>query len=221
VAQSSVVAKEASATAKTHVTKTISTIETLSTELEGAKTAIQTVDSKSQEIGAILEVIRGIADQTNLLALNAAIEAARAGDQGRGFSVVADEVRQLAQKTQLSTSDIENMINLLQDDVKQVVHVINRSNDIAQQTVKETQETELSINHSFNEAEIISDNAAQIATAAMQQSAASEEINQALVNINEAAKQNSMGMGEISESSTHISSQSRQLKALSDEFIMA
>ena len=221
VAKSSVVAKEASAEAKSHVTKTIHTIASLSTELEGAKTAIQTVDSKSQEIGAILEVIRGIADQTNLLALNAAIEAARAGDQGRGFSVVADEVRQLAQKTQLSTSDIENMINLLQEDVKQVVNVINRSNDIAEMTVKETQETEVSINHSYREAELISDNANQIATAAMQQSAASEEINQALVTINEAAKQNSMGMGEISESSSHISSQSKQLKALSDEFEVA
>jgi methyl-accepting chemotaxis protein len=221
VAQSSVIARDASEEAKSHVTKTISTIVTLSTELEEAKTAIQTVDSKSQEIGAILEVIRGIADQTNLLALNAAIEAARAGDQGRGFSVVADEVRQLAQKTQLSTSDIENMINLLQEDVKQVVNVINRSNDIAELTVKETKETEVSIIHSFNEAVSISDNATQIATAAIQQSAASEEINQALVTINEAAKQNSMGMGEISESSTHISTQSKQLKALSDEFVTA
>lgn len=221
VAQSSVIARDASEEAKSHVTKTISTIVTLSTELEEAKAAIQTVDSKSQEIGAILEVIRGIADQTNLLALNAAIEAARAGDQGRGFSVVADEVRQLAQKTQLSTSDIENMINLLQVDVKQVVNVINRSNEIAELTVKETKETEVSILHSFNEAVSISDSATQIATAAIQQSAASEEINQALVTINEAAKQNSMGMGEISDSSTHISTQSKQLKALSDEFIMA
>ena len=221
VAKSSVVAKDASAEANAHVANTIATITTLSTELEEAKIAIQTVDSKSQEIGAILEVIRGIADQTNLLALNAAIEAARAGDQGRGFSVVADEVRQLAQKTQHSTSDIENMINLLQEDVSQVVSVINRSNEIAGQTVKETQETKASIDHSYVEAQTISDNATQIATAAMQQSAASEEINQALITINEAAKQNAMGMGEISESSSHISSQSKQLKALSDEFEMA
>ncbi|KJZ11516.1 chemotaxis protein [Marinomonas sp. S3726] len=221
VAESSLSAKNASAQAKNQVTKTIDTIASLSSELGNAKASIQTVDSKSQEIGAILEVIRGIADQTNLLALNAAIEAARAGDQGRGFSVVADEVRQLAQKTQLSTSDIENMINLLQEDVKQVVNVINRSNDIAERSVAETQETEASINLSFKEAEVISLDASQIATAAMQQSAASEEINQALVTINEAAKQNSMGMGEISESSSHISSQSKKLKALSDEFEIA
>ena len=220
VADSSLTAKNSAADAKNHVQQTISSMTKLSTELEGAKDAIQTVDSKSQKIGAILEVIRGVADQTNLLALNAAIEAARAGEQGRGFSVVADEVRQLAQKTQLSTTDIEDMIQLLQDDVKNVVNVIQRSNDIAIKTVAATQTTHDAIGSSYSEVELISDNAVQIATASMQQSATTEEINQALAQINESAKQNSQGMGEISASSSHISQQSKALKSLSDQFKM-
>jgi len=219
VADSSLTAKGSSAKARTHVKETIGSITRLSSELESATGAIQTVDSKSEKIGAILEVIRGIADQTNLLALNAAIEAARAGEQGRGFSVVADEVRQLAHKTQLSTTDIEDMIKHLQSDVKDVVAVINRSNDIVIKAVEATKITECAINRSFSEVELISDNAAKIATAALQQSSTTDEINQSLISINVSAKQNAQGMGEISASSGHINQQSKELKALSGEFI--
>ncbi|MCJ8297883.1 MAG: methyl-accepting chemotaxis protein, partial [Pseudomonadales bacterium] len=127
--------QETSSEAKQEVYKTISTINGLSKEINNATQAIHTVNTKSQEIGSILEVIRGIADQTNLLALNAAIEAARAGDQGRGFAVVADEVRQLAHKTKQSTSNIETMICVLQEGVTNAVEVMNKSNQLATETV--------------------------------------------------------------------------------------
>ncbi|MDP2561106.1 methyl-accepting chemotaxis protein [Psychrobium sp. 1_MG-2023] len=218
VAGSTLGIKDSSGKAKAQVDQTIRTISVLSQEISSATSAIDTVEQKSQEIGTILEVIRGIADQTNLLALNAAIEAARAGEQGRGFAVVADEVRQLAHKTQLSTSDIENMISVLQAVVKDVVTVMTKSNQLAEDTVENAKETANSITASYNEIESISANAEQIATAASQQSLASEEINQALVIINDAAKQNALGVTEISASSEHLNQLGYKLKQVAGEF---
>jgi len=210
--------QNASQQAKSYVHKTISSVETLAGEISNATQNIQIVNDKSQEIGKILEVIRGIADQTNLLALNAAIEAARAGEQGRGFAVVADEVRELAHKTQLSTTDIEQMISQLQTGVSDVVNVMQRNNITATDTIKDAKQTQCSIESTHVSIETISNNAQHIATAAQQQSHAAEEINQSLININDVAKQNAMGVTEISDSSIHLSSLGNDLKTLTQQF---
>jgi len=218
VAQATNDIQSASQQAKAYVHKTITSVETLANEISTASNNIQIVNDKSQEIGKILEVIRGIADQTNLLALNAAIEAARAGEQGRGFAVVADEVRELAHKTQLSTTDIEQMISQLQIGVSDVVSVMQRNNITATETIKDAQETQCSIESTHISIETISNNAQHIATAAQQQSQAAEEINQSLININDVAKQNAIGVTEISDSSIHLSSLGNDLKALTQQF---
>ncbi len=209
---------KASLVAKSHVQQTIDSVNTLAQEISSANKSIETVNNKSQQIGTILEVIRSIADQTNLLALNAAIEAARAGDQGRGFAVVADEVRQLAHKTQLSTTDIEEMISHLQTGVSDVVHVMERNSRTAKETIVHAQETADSIALTYQSIEKISANAQHIATAAQQQSQASEEISQSLVSINDVAKQNAIGVTEISSSSIHLSNLGHDLKSLTSQF---
>ncbi|EPJ56075.1 MAG: hypothetical protein OFPI_01110 [Osedax symbiont Rs2] len=213
--------QHASSEAKQDVEKTIETINVLSREINNASQAIQTVDNKSQEIGSILEVIRGIADQTNLLALNAAIEAARAGDQGRGFAVVADEVRQLAHKTKLSTSNIETMIKVLQEGVSDAVQVMNKSNLLATETVTCAEQAAAAIHKSHSEIGEITNNVTHIATAAEQQSMASEEINQAIEQISNAAMLNASGITELSSSSEHLNQLSSNLKGVTDKFIIA
>ena len=213
--------QETSSEAKQEVYKTISTINGLSKEINNATQAIHTVNTKSQEIGSILEVIRGIADQTNLLALNAAIEAARAGDQGRGFAVVADEVRQLAHKTKQSTSNIETMICVLQEGVTNAVEVMNKSNQLATETVASAEQAAAAINKSHSEIDAITASITQIAAAAGQQSIASEEINQAIEQISNAAIQNACGITELSSSSEHLNKLSCSLKGVTDKFIVA
>jgi len=203
------------------VTDTIDVIESLSSEINTAAEVITQVETNSQAIGSILEVIRGIADQTNLLALNAAIEAARAGDQGRGFAVVADEVRQLAQKTQSSTLDIRDMIELLQKGTQEAVLVMQQSTDKARDTISSARDTAGSIGISYKEIQQISENVTHIATAADQQSAASEEINQALVAINVAAQQNAIGINEITSTSVHLNSLAVDLQKITGKFTLA
>ncbi|OUS25511.1 methyl-accepting chemotaxis protein ['Osedax' symbiont bacterium Rs2_46_30_T18] len=209
-----------SQSAHSQVTGTIEVIEELSSEINSAAEVIGQVEANSQSIGSILEVIRGIADQTNLLALNAAIEAARAGDQGRGFAVVADEVRQLAQKTQSSTLDIKEMIELLQQGTQQAVSVMQLSTDKASDTVTSARGTASSIHDSYQEIQLISENAMQIAAAADQQSAAAEEINQALVAINEAALQNAIGINEITSTSEHLNLLAVDLQQITGKFTL-
>ena len=210
-----------SQTAHSQVTGTISVIEELSSEINSASSVIEQVKENSQSIGSILEVIRGIADQTNLLALNAAIEAARAGDQGRGFAVVADEVRQLAQKTQSSTLDIRDMIELLQQGAQQAVKVMQQSTDKARDTVASAKDTARSISESYREIQLISENVMQIAAAADQQSIAAEEVNQALVAINQAAQQNAIGIDEITTTSVHLNSLAVDLQQITGKFTLS
>ncbi|EPJ48386.1 MAG: hypothetical protein OFPI_29740 [Osedax symbiont Rs2] len=218
VADSTQQVEAISQSAHTQVNGTIEVIEALSTEINTAAQVVAQVQQNSQSIGSILEVIRGIADQTNLLALNAAIEAARAGDQGRGFAVVADEVRQLAQKTQSSTLDIQDMIELLQQGTQQAVSVMQLSTDKASDTVISARGTANSIHDSYQEIQLICENAMQIAAAADQQSAAAEEINQALVAINEAAQQNAIGINEITSTSEHLNLLAVDLQQITGKF---
>lgn len=212
------IAEITSSQANESVKDTITVIHSLSQELSAATKVIQDVESKSLGISSVLEVIQGIAEQTNLLALNAAIEAARAGEQGRGFAVVADEVRQLAQKTQQSTSHIETMIIELQQNTQNAVNVIERSGNYAEQTINAATESENAISKTLEEIKHIASNATQIATAASQQSIAAEEINQSIIAINDAALENATGAEQIATASNQLNELAKNLKGVSSQF---
>ncbi|WP_273428424.1 methyl-accepting chemotaxis protein [Marinobacter sp.] len=165
----------------------VSGVNAVSTDMGQASTAIGHVASRSEDINRILDVIRGIAEQTNLLALNAAIEAARAGEQGRGFAVVADEVRTLAQRTRQSTDEVSEMIDGLKVDVNGAVSVIENGVERASSAVDGTQEAAHSLATVVERIGTIVEHVTQVATAAEEQSSVSEEINRNLTHIGDAA----------------------------------
>lgn len=162
--------------AKQVITQTVESISSLSSELDGASKVINTLEQDVGNIASILDVIRGIADQTNLLALNAAIEAARAGEQGRGFAVVADEVRSLASKTQDSTGEIQTMIEKLQSGAMQAVQVMESSQESGERTVEQASEAGHSLDAIVQSISTINDLNMQIATAAKEQSQVSQDV---------------------------------------------
>ncbi|WP_233053907.1 methyl-accepting chemotaxis protein [Motilimonas cestriensis] len=175
-AHSSQDANDEATSAKRIISATVVSIQALSNELAQASQVINTLEHDVGDIASILDVIRGIADQTNLLALNAAIEAARAGEQGRGFAVVADEVRSLASKTQASTGEIHNMIEKLQNGAKQAVSVMTSSQESGQQTASQAGEAGASLDAIVNAIAMINDLNIQIATAAKEQNHVSEDV---------------------------------------------
>lgn len=162
-------------------------VDALAGDMDQASSAIGHVAQRSEEINRILEVIRGIAEQTNLLALNAAIEAARAGEQGRGFAVVADEVRTLASRTRESTDEISGMIERLKGDVDGAVTVIGTGVERATSAVEGTREASHSLATVVERIATIVEHVTQVATAAEEQSSVSEEINRNLTHIGDAA----------------------------------
>lgn len=162
-------------------------IERLNEEVEGASHAIEELQKNSESIGDILSTISAIAEQTNLLALNAAIEAARAGEQGRGFAVVADEVRTLASRTQESTESIRENITQFQRGTAEVVATVGRSRERAQSGIAKVSESSKILDSIYDNISTISDMNTQVATAAKEQGYASEEINRNVVRINELA----------------------------------
>ncbi len=186
-----------------------STINRLATEVERSAEVINRLEHESDAIGSVLDVIRGIAEQTNLLALNAAIEAARAGEQGRGFAVVADEVRTLASRTQQSTQEIQEMIEKLQSGSREAVQVMESSRATTQVTVDKASEAAESLNKIVEAVNIISDMNRQIATAAEEQSVVAREIDKNIVQIS--------GLTESSaEQTSHVSDASARLHQLSN-----
>ena len=189
----------------------ILSIKHLSDELDLASKAIQTVGDSSNTIATVLEVIRGIADQTNLLALNAAIEAARAGEQGRGFSVVADEVRMLAQRTQTATQEIQNMISDLQTNATTAVDFMNRSQQKVVHCVDNTSEAVASLDKIRESIDAITCMNTQIATASEQQSHTVENINQNILDIRNKVELTSKGSEKIAGNSESLAKLSSQL----------
>jgi methyl-accepting chemotaxis protein len=159
------------------VSSTIDQMQSLSSNIDEVSQVIASLASESDNIGSVLDVIRGIAEQTNLLALNAAIEAARAGEQGRGFAVVADEVRTLANRTEQSTNEIQQMIQILQTGAQAAVSAVKISQTISSQAVEQTSKADDSLSEIDRLMEVISEMNTQIARATEQQSQAADEVN--------------------------------------------
>ncbi|MCG8079507.1 MAG: methyl-accepting chemotaxis protein [Candidatus Thiodiazotropha taylori] len=193
-------------------------IDRLATDVGKAVDTVQHVAQDSERIGSVLDVIRGIADQTNLLALNAAIEAARAGEQGRGFAVVADEVRTLAKRTQDSTEEIQEMIESLQSGVHQTVSVMETSQQQAAESVEQAERAHQSLEEITQVIDSISSMSAQIATAAEEQSAVAEDINRNIIEITQIADHTSRDSDRSYEASTDMSVEVDKLSHLLDQF---
>jgi len=175
----------------TQITQTaVAEIKQLSQLIEHASAVISKLSEDSKDITSVLDVIRGIAEQTNLLALNAAIEAARAGEQGRGFAVVADEVRNLASKTQRSTEDIQTMIAKLQQGVEEAVASISKGNQATQSSVDSSQQTLDAFDRISQVAHTVSDVAAQTATATEEQSQVTQDISKNLTIMSDDTNEN-------------------------------
>jgi methyl-accepting chemotaxis protein len=203
---------------KAVVATTIEVIKALAERVEQAAQTIESLNTNSEEIGVVLEVIKGIADQTNLLALNAAIEAARAGEQGRGFAVVADEVRTLASRTQKSTEEIHHMIERLQHGARNAVKVMAEGREQAQNGVEQATRAGESLAQITFAITTINDMNTQIATAAEQQSAVAEEINRNVVAISDAMTHATDSVRQASNASHSLENLSNQLDALVRKF---
>jgi len=196
----------------------IEAMQQLSGQIDSAAVAIQQVEHDSDSISTILDVIKSIAEQTNLLALNAAIEAARAGDQGRGFAVVADEVRTLASRTQRSTEEINQMIEKLQTGSKQAVKMMGQSREQAQTAVEQVTSAGTSLAAIATAVGHINDMSVQIANAAKEQSAVSEEMNRNIININDKASHNVTAAEDITVANQSLATMAASLQELIAQF---
>jgi methyl-accepting chemotaxis protein len=194
------------------VTRVTESIDKLAQDVQKASEVINQVNKDSEAIGQILDVIQGISEQTNLLALNAAIEAARAGEQGRGFAVVADEVRSLASKTQQSTKEINEMIERLQSSIHSAVGVMTQGQESAGQSVEKAAATARSLEAITQAVSTITDMNTHIASAAQEQTSVAEEINRNVVRISEVAMETAEGSAQTVTSTEMISRHVEELK---------
>lgn len=211
-------AEEAAQEGKHIVSGTMKRIEQLAKEVQKAADVIRELDNGSEEIGKVLDVIRGIAEQTNLLALNAAIEAARAGEAGRGFAVVADEVRSLANRTQSSTQEIQAMIERLQQASRRAVTAMDESRQSAQASRDSAAQADASLDAITLAVTTISDVNAQVASAAEEQSAVAEEMNRNVTSISDAAELNAQGAEETTLASEQLARLADELQDLVGRF---
>ena len=203
---------------KTISSRNRKTIEQLANEVDTAAQVINQLQEDSASIGGILDVIRGIAEQTNLLALNAAIEAARAGEQGRGFAVVADEVRTLASRTQKSTSEIQAMIEALQIGAGKAVVVMDTGKSKANDCVNQSEEADKALELITNAVHEAFDRSSQIAIAAEEQSVVTHEISENLELIVAIAEQTTSGSQQTAESSREVARLSEELQQSVQKF---
>ncbi len=217
-AQAASHADQSAAQGKQIVQDTSNSIGVLAVEIGKAVNVVQALAKDSENINAILTAIRGIAEQTNLLALNAAIEAARAGEQGRGFAVVADEVRNLAQKTQKATEEIQTMIQQLQQGTRDVVRVMEDSQSRTDESVQQAAKAAEALDAITQAVSVINDMNTQIASAAEEQSAVADDINRNVINIGQVAGEVAGGADESSAASAGLTKLAEQQRRLINQF---
>ncbi|MET3456911.1 methyl-accepting chemotaxis protein [Pseudomonas beijingensis] len=200
------------------VQETVGAIERMSADVQSTATLIGNLANESRDIGKVLDVIRGLADQTNLLALNAAIEAARAGEAGRGFAVVADEVRALAHRTQQSTSEIERMIGSIQSGTEHAVDSMRNSTERAESTLNIARGAGMSLD-TINTAIVeINERNLVIASAAEEQAQVAREVDRNLVNIRDLSVQSATGANQTSAASAELSRLAVDLNSMVGRF---
>ncbi|MDL5599497.1 methyl-accepting chemotaxis protein [Bacillus subtilis] len=200
------------------VNEAIAQIERLASEVVRSTEAMSVLQQESDKIGSVMDVIKAVAEQTNLLALNAAIEAARAGEAGRGFAVVADEVRGLAQRTQKSTEEIEGLVAGLQNGTQQVSAVMNNSRALTDSSVALTRKAGDSLENITRTVSNIQSMNQQIAAAAEQQSAVAEEISRSIINVRDVSEQTAAASDETAKSSVELARLGGQLQQMVSHF---
>ncbi|MCU1717023.1 methyl-accepting chemotaxis protein [Pseudomonas sp. 5P_3.1_Bac2] len=200
------------------ISKTTTAIELLASEMNVAMEEVEGLAISSEKIGSVLEVIRAIAEQTNLLALNAAIEAARAGEAGRGFAVVADEVRNLAKRTQDSVEEIRQVIEGLQQGTKEVVNSMHSSHRQAQGSVTQVEQAVVALQHINQAVSVITDMNLQIASAAEEQSSVAEEINRNVASIRDVTESITGQASESAKISQGLNQLANHQQGLMDQF---
>ena len=211
-------ANQETVSGRTLVDAQVSGIGRLAVEIEQSVNVINQLASDSKAISQVLDVIKGVAEQTNLLALNAAIEAARAGEQGRGFAVVADEVRSLAKRTQQSTEEIEQMIARLQGGVGAAVKIMHSSHSMAEETVNQSAQVQQALENILGAVGVIVDQNQQIAAAAEEQTAVAHDIDRNIVAINEAGQRTAEGAGHTEQASRELTQLVGRLQQLIGAF---
>ena len=202
------------------VVETVEAIQTMTHDVQSTSALIEGLAAQGRDIGQVLDVIRAIAEQTNLLALNAAIEAARAGEAGRGFAVVADEVRALAHRTQQSTSEIEKMVAGIQNGTSEAVQSMQQNNQRTQDTLERARAAGMAleqITHSINQ---INERNLVIASASEEQAQVSREVDRNLVNIRDLASQSAAGANQTSAASHELSRLAMDLRAMVARFVI-
>ena len=200
------------------VVETVNAIERMSGDVQSTAELISNLAEESRDIGKVLDVIRGLADQTNLLALNAAIEAARAGEAGRGFAVVADEVRALAHRTQQSTSEIERMIGSIQGGTEQAVNSMRNSTERAESTLSIAKGAGLALETIHTAVEEINERNLVIASAAEEQAQVAREVDRNLVNIRDLSAQSTTGANQTTAASNELSRLAVDLNSMVSRF---
>ncbi|SDR94090.1 methyl-accepting chemotaxis protein [Halopseudomonas xinjiangensis] len=200
------------------VSRTVTSIDKLSGTIQSTATEVQELAEKAQNISRVLDVIRAIAEQTNLLALNAAIEAARAGEQGRGFAVVADEVRALAHRTQQSTTEIEEMIGTIQQGTERAVEAMGISKTMAGSTLEQATAAGEALTRITSAITQINERNLVIASASEEQASVAREVDRNLVNIRDLSTQSAAGAEQTSSSSRELSRLAVELNDLVNRF---
>ncbi|WP_413776223.1 methyl-accepting chemotaxis protein [Pseudomonas sp. B21-056] len=200
------------------VAEVIAQFEHLAAQVMRSTEAMVLLQQESNKIGSVMDVIKAVAEQTNLLALNAAIEAARAGEAGRGFAVVADEVRGLAQRTQQSTEEIEGLVAGLQNGTRQVTSLMSQSRNLTDSSVELTRKAGVSLGNITRTVSSIQMMNQQIAAAAEQQSAVAEEISRSIVNVRDVSEQTAAASDETAASSVELARLGNQLQMMVSHF---
>ncbi|WP_434060034.1 methyl-accepting chemotaxis protein [Pseudomonas fulva] len=203
-----------------NVARTLKAIQDLTQNVGNTSGQVQQLSARAQDISKVVEVIRAIAEQTNLLALNAAIEAARAGEQGRGFAVVADEVRALAHRTQQSTQEIEQMIGGIQNDSVQAVRAMEHSQQMASDSTAVAQNADSSLQQIAEAITLINERNILIATAAEEQAQVAREIDRNIISIRELSTQSADGASQTAMASGEVSKLAVGLNRVVGEFVI-